>query len=118
MNKTEYKNKFNQDHYERIPLVVPKGMKKVIKDLASKKGLSVNAYFLGLVHHDQEGIFDKLQISDKNKEYIRSLHGNMHDGYDIMFKDGHVFHCRTKLDVRKCVISYLAQDSKSLAQDT
>lgn len=118
MNKTEYKNKFNQDHYERINLAVPKGMKEVIKNLASEKGLSVNAYFLDLVHQDQEGLFDKLQISDKNKQHIRSLQGNMHDGYDITFKDGHSFHCRTKLEVRKCVISYLAQDSKSLAQDT
>lgn len=38
MNKTEYKNKFNQEHYERIHLAVPKGMKQVIRDLASEKG--------------------------------------------------------------------------------
>jgi hypothetical protein len=118
MNKTEYKNKFNQEHYERIHLAVPKGMKQVIRNLASEKGLSINGYFLYLIHNDQEGMFDKLQISEKNKEHIRSLQGNMHDGYNIVFDDGHQCHCRTKLDVRKYVISYLAQDSESLAQDT
>lgn len=80
MNNTKYKNGFNKEHYERISLAVPKGMKEVIKNLASEKGLSVNGYFLDLVHHDQEGLFDKLQISDKNKQHIRSLQGNIHDG--------------------------------------
>lgn len=27
MNRTEYKNNFGREHYERINLVVPKGMK-------------------------------------------------------------------------------------------
>ena len=117
MKKTEYKNKFNEEHYDRIHLAVPKGMKEVFKTLASEKGMSLNAYFLDLVHQDQEGLFDKLQIAEKNREQIRSLQGNTHDGYDITFKDGHMIHCRTKLEVRKAVISYLAQDFKSLVQD-
>ena len=74
MNRTEYKNNFGREHYERINLVVPKGMKDIIKALASSKGMSVNA--------------------------------NMHDGYDIIFKDGHSCHCRTKKDVRSCIIEY------------
>lgn len=44
MNRTEYKNNFGREHYERINLVVPKGMKDIIKALASSKGMSVNAY--------------------------------------------------------------------------
>ena len=35
MNRTEYKNNFGREHYERINLVVPKGMKDIIKALAS-----------------------------------------------------------------------------------
>ena len=41
MNRTEYKNNFGREHYERINLVVPKGMKDIIKALASSKGMSV-----------------------------------------------------------------------------
>lgn len=113
-----YKNQYNKIHYDQMHLAVPKGMKAVIENLASEKNLSVNAYMLDLVHQDQEGAFDKLQVSDKNKEQIRSLQGNMHDGYNIVFKDGNSFHCRTKLEVRKQIISYLVQDSESLVQDT
>ena len=45
MNRTEYKNNFGREHYERINLAVPKGMKDIIKALASDKGMSVNAYY-------------------------------------------------------------------------
>ena len=31
MNRTEYKNNFGREHYERINLVVPKGMKDIIQ---------------------------------------------------------------------------------------
>lgn len=48
MNRTEYKNNFGREHYERINLVVPKGMKDIIKALASSKGMSVNAYMQAL----------------------------------------------------------------------
>lgn len=72
MKRTEDKNKFNEEHYDRIHLAVPKGMKEIIKNLASGKGISLNAYFLDLVHLDQEGMFDKFKISEKNKKQIRS----------------------------------------------
>ena len=42
MDRTDYKNKFNDEHYERINFSVPKGMKEVIKNLASDKGMSMN----------------------------------------------------------------------------
>lgn len=114
MNRTEYKNQFNSDHYERINFSVPKGMKQVIKDLASDKGMSMNKYFLFLVNKDQEGIFDNMQLAEKSREKILTIKGNTHDGYDVIFKDGRTVHCKTKLGIRKC----LAQDNKSLAQDT
>ena len=40
MNRTEYNNNFGREHYERINLVVPKGMKDIIKALASSKRMS------------------------------------------------------------------------------
>ena len=86
MNRTEYKNNFGREHYERINLVVPKGMKDIIKALASSKGMSVNAYMQDLVRKDQCGLFDTMQIAEKNREMISGITGNMHDGYDIIFK--------------------------------
>ena len=92
-------------------------MKEVIKTLASDKGLSINAYLQDLVRKDQEGLFDTMQIAEKNREQISGIQGNTHDGYDVIFKDGHKVHCRTKKDVRSAIISYLAQDKENLAQD-
>ena len=106
MNRTEYKNNFYKEHYERISLAVPKGMKAIIKALASDKGMSVNSYIQDLVRKDQCGTFDTMQIAEKNREMISGISGNMHDGYNIVFKDGHSCHCRTKKDVRSCIIEY------------
>ena len=75
MNRTEYKNNFGREHYERINLVVPKGMKDIIKALASSKGMSVNAYMQDLVRKDQCGLFDTMQIAEKNREMISGITG-------------------------------------------
>lgn len=106
MDRTAYKNQFNADHYERINFSVPKGMKDIIKTLAADKGMSVNAYLQDLVRKDQEGMFDTMQIADRNREQIAGIQGNMHDGYDVIFKDGHQIHCRTKKDVSAGIIEY------------
>lgn len=134
MNRTEYKNNFYKEHYERINLAVPKGMKDIIRTLAADKGMSINAYIQDLVRKDQCGMFDTMQVAEKNREMISGITGNMHDGYDIIFKDGHSCHCRTKKmsghvslnTAKKRVIESpffhakmcLAQDFKSIAQDT
>lgn len=117
MNRTDYKNQFNKNHYERINFSIPKGMKQVIKDLAADKGMSMNKYFLHLVMKDQEGLFDNMQIAERNREKILTIKGNTHDGYDVYLKDGRTFHCRTKLEIRKLFSQGLAQDTQSLAQD-
>ena len=118
MSRTAYKNQFNKEHYERINFSVPKGTKQVIKDLASTKGLSMNKYFLWLVMKDQEGMFDNMQLAEKNREQILSMKGNTHDGYDITLKNGETHHFRTKLEIRKFFSGCLAQDTQSLAQDS
>ena len=111
---TEYKNQHRSVHYDRIELAVPKGMKQIITDLARDRHMSVSAYLQDLVRKDQEGIFDTMQIAEKNRQQLSGIRGNMHDGYDVMFRDGHQCHCRTKREVRAAIIQYLTEDSGSL----
>ena len=103
---TSYKNRHKAAHYDRLELAVPKGMKQIIRDLAADKGMSVNAYLQDLVRRDQDGLFDTMQIAGKNREQISGIKGNAHDGYDIIFKDGATFHCRTKREVRFCIVEH------------
>ena len=114
MNRTKYKNNHRDTNYDRINLVLPKGMKSVVKILAKNKNLSVNAYLVDLIRKDQEGMFDTMQIAEKNREKISAIDGNMHDGYNVIFNDGHTVHCRTKKDVREAIISYLSDCRKCL----
>ena len=103
--------------YDRIELAVPKGMKQVITSLAKDKGMSVSSYVQDLVRRDQEGMLDTMQIAGKHRTMLSGIRGNMHDGYDITFKDGTSLHCRTKLEVRKSIIRHLTEDSESLTED-
>ena len=84
MCRTDYKNHHKATHYDRIELAVPKGMKAIIKNLAADKEMSVNAYIQDLIRKDQEGLFDTMQIADKNKELLSGIEGNMHDGYNAV----------------------------------
>ena len=111
---TEYKNQHRSAHYDRIELAVPKGMKQIITDLARDRHMSVSAYLQDLVRKDQEGMFDTMQIAEKNRQQLSGIRGNMHDGYDVVFRDGHQCHCRTKREVRAAIIQYLTEDSGSL----
>lgn len=105
--RNSYKNQYTRDHYERINIALPKGMKDQFKARASEKGMSLSAYIIDLMRQDQIGMFDSMQIADKNKDRIRSIIGNTHDGYTITFNDGYVLKARTKLEARKGIISYL-----------
>lgn len=42
--KTEYKNKFASEKYDRVGLMLKKGSKQPIQDVASTKGESINGY--------------------------------------------------------------------------
>ncbi len=68
MNKTAYKNKFNREHYDRIHLAVPKGMKSIFKSLASQKGMSVNAYVISLVQQDKMSMINSMKEESSEKE--------------------------------------------------
>lgn len=106
MKRTEYKNQFNREHYDRINIALPKGMKEAFKERAKSKGMSLNAYIVDLMRQDQLGMYDSMQIAEKNKDQIRSITGNAHDGYTITFTDGCVEAARTKLEARKKIISH------------
>lgn len=106
MDRTKYKNRHRADHYDRIELAVPRGMKRIIQNLAHENNMSINAYIQDLIRKDQEGLFDTMQIADRNRDFISGIEGNMHDGYTIIFKDGHTSHHRTKKDVRDAIIRY------------
>ena len=109
-------------------------MKDIIRTLAADKGMSINAYIQDLVRKDQCGMFDTMQVAEKNREMISGITGNMHDGYDIIFKEvipvtagrkkmsGHVSLNTAKKRVIESPFFHakmcLAQDFKSIAQDT
>ena len=103
---TSYKNRHKAAHYDRLELAVPKGMKQIIRDLAADKGMSVNAYLQDLVRRDQDGLFDTMQIAEKNRQQISGIRGNMHDGYEIIFRDGCRKHCKTKREAREAIIEH------------
>lgn len=42
--KTEYKNKFASEKYDRVGLMLKKGSKQPIQDVASTKEESINGY--------------------------------------------------------------------------
>ena len=48
------KNKYNEKAYDRIALVVPKGMKEVYRQKSEAKGLSLNAYINQLLEEDNK----------------------------------------------------------------
>lgn len=47
--KTEYKNKFASEKYDRVGLMLKKGSKQPIQDVAQTKGESINGYIKNAV---------------------------------------------------------------------
>lgn len=101
MNKTAYKNKYSSEHYDSIHLTLPKGMKETVKHIAAENGLSVNAYISELINKDLNTVYDKMQLSAQSRERILTIKGNTKNGYEVILKDGTVFKCRTKSEIRK-----------------
>ena len=110
MTETEYKNAFNDEHYDRINFSVPKGIKQAIKEIASQNGLSMNKYFLELVKKDQAESFSTMQLSERSINMILMIRGDTQNGYTVILKDGRKFYCERKVDIRKLFSQHLAQD--------
>lgn len=58
----EASNRYNAKTYERLPINVYKGQREQIAAYAKAKGLSLNAYVMGLISSDMG---DKLTKPDK-----------------------------------------------------
>ena len=65
-NQSEYANKWTAEKKDRLSIFVDKGQKAVIKDHASRKGLSINSYVVQAIN-DQMTRDDQLDnITDDN----------------------------------------------------
>lgn len=51
-NQNAYIEDYKREHYERLALLLPKGMKEKIKSRAARKGLSMNGYIMNLIERD------------------------------------------------------------------
>ncbi len=51
-SSTEYKRRFNEQAYDRLNLVVPKGRKELIEALAASRGESVNGLIGDLLRQE------------------------------------------------------------------
>lgn len=110
-NRTIYKNKHRDAHYDRLELVFPKGEKERIKAVAAEMGLSVNEYVYTLFCRDtasgrsalaanrgltpeQQEQLDKWQVAAKYREMIESMgideRSGMDKTYTIILKDGYI----------------------------
>lgn len=52
--KTEYKNNWQKENYDRINLTVPKGRKAAIQAHAAERGESVNAFIARAIEETME----------------------------------------------------------------
>lgn len=110
-NRTAYKNKHRDSHYDRLELAFPKGEKERIKTIAAEMGLSVNEYIYTLFCRDTVGghsamaanrgltpeqheQLDKWQVAAKYRDMIESMgvdeRSGMDKTYTIVLKSGYI----------------------------
>lgn len=51
-DKKNYDIKFQKENYDRIQILVKRGVKDIIKEKANSENLSVNKYIIGLIEKD------------------------------------------------------------------
>jgi hypothetical protein len=108
MSRTEYKNQFTRERYDRFNLVLPKGQKELLKEQCDKIELSVNEYIRLLIQDDMKNgasmlmkkmsgfteeqykEMDKWQIPTKYRDMIQDFHHSKEDGYFIRLKKGYI----------------------------
>ena len=70
--KTEYNNRYNKEHYDRINMFMPKGYKEQIKSKADEFEIGLSEYIFTLICNDLSGV--SANISDQKKmAYIQSV---------------------------------------------
>ena len=130
MNRSEYINKHQKSHYDRLNIILPKGMKDKIKEVSESMGTSVSEYITLLVSEDlstgvskladkkkgftakQEILLQKLQVPKKYYEMIEDLSFDKDEGYFIHLKKGFIndvtgsrnIICQTTKEVRTLIV--------------
>ena len=102
MSRSKYINNHIKEHYDRINLVVPKGLKDKIKERAIIMDMNVNEYINNLIVADLNGnvkktyntdymeLLEKWQIPKKYFEMIENATYSKDDGYHIYLKPGYI----------------------------
>ena len=130
MNRSEYSNKYKKEHYDRINVLLPKGMKDKIKEASESMDASISEYLMLLVSEDistgtsklaekkkgftleQEVLLQKLQVPKKYYEMIEDLSFDKNEGYFIHLKKGFInditgnrnIICQTTKEVRTIIV--------------
>ena len=130
MNRTEYKNQFYKDHYDRINLAIPKGERERIRKTAEGLGMAVNEYIYALICEDtatgqsrlgqkkqgfneeQRIMLEKWQVPKKYYDMIEDMSYTKEEGYFIYLKDGYInditgsrsIHCEKTAEVRRIIV--------------
>lgn len=78
MGSTAYKNRFNEEHYDRINFSLPKGFKDKVKACAVQNGVSVNEYLFRLLCADMDEsgnsrLAVKNQFGEKEKDILKKM---------------------------------------------
>lgn len=105
-DRTEYKNKYKKANYDRLDIILPKGYKSLINKKAKENNLSISSYIKLLIEKDYQSIFDRMQISDKNRKFIKTIKGNFKEGYTIEFVNGYTAQCKNKKNAREYISKY------------
>ena len=129
MNRTEYKNQFYKEHYDRINLAVPKGERDRIRKAAEALGMSLNEYIYAVIcddiasgvskfgekkkgfNEEQQRMLEKWQVPRKYYEMIQDMSYTKDEGYFIYLKEGYVndvtgsrnIHCEKTSEVRSVI---------------
>lgn len=130
MSRSDYINKHQKSHYDRINILIPKGMKTKIKEASESMDASVSEYIMLLISEDistgksklaekkkgftpeQELLLSKLQVPKKYYEMIEDLSFDKDEGYFIHLKKGFInditgnrnIICQTTKEVRTTIV--------------
>ena len=123
-------NLYKKEHYDRMTILLPKGMKDKIKEASESMGASISEYLMLLVSEDistgksklaekkkgftpeQEVLLQKLQVPKKYYEMIEDLTFDKDEGYFIHLKKGFIndvtgnrnIICQTTKEVRTLIV--------------
>ena len=123
-------NLYKKEHYDRMTILLPKGMKCKIDEASKSMGASISEYIALLVSEDissgtsklaekkkgftpeQEVLLQKLQVPKKYYDMIEDLSFDKDEGYFIHLKKGFInditgsrnIICQTTKDVRTTIV--------------